>query len=151
MRMTVACARFVLPLVLLLASCRDGSPAFPETPLGQVGRDWLAAHNRGEGHALVHFTTLNRGTAGMSGVQMDSAVRAGVELAERVGPLVPVRPVFSSDTMLVMLLRSRDGSLWNARFTPVAQPGLVKVDVEVGRASVARDGKVVASPYPNQR
>lgn len=151
MRMTVACARLVLTLVLLLGSCRDGSPAFPETPLGRIGHDWLAAHNRAEGHAAVHFTMLNRGSAPMSGAQMDSAVRAGVELAERVGPLVPARLVSSGDTMLVMLLRSRDGSLWSARFTPVVQPGLVKVDVEVGRANVARDGKVVAYPYPNPR
>ena len=151
MHMTVARARLVLPLALLLGSCRDGSPAFPETPLGRIGHDWLAAHNRAEGHAAVHFTMLNRGSAPMSGAQMDSAVRAGVELAERVGPLVPARLVSSGDSMLVMLLRSRDGSLWSARFTPVAQPGLVKVDVEVSRAHVVGDGKVVASPYPNQR
>src|SRR5262245_10473437 len=87
MRMIAARARLVLPLVLLLGSCRDRSPDFPETPLGHVGHDWLAAHNRGEGHAVVHFTMLNRGSADMSGAQMDSAVRAGVQLAQRVGPL----------------------------------------------------------------
>ena len=66
MRMTVARVRLQLPLVLLLGSCRNGSPAFPETPLGQVGHDWLAAHNRAEGHAAVHFTMLNRGSAAVS-------------------------------------------------------------------------------------
>src|SRR5215471_1790200 len=106
-------ARLLAPLVLLLA-CRGGMPDFPETPLGHIGHDWLAAHNRGEGHAVVHFTMLNRGSAAMSGAQMDSAVRAGVELARRVGPLVPVQLLYSSDTTLIMLLRSRDSSLWSA-------------------------------------
>ena len=150
MRMTTVRARRVLPLILLLGSCRDGSPGFPETLLGHVGHDWLAAHNRGEGHAVVHFTMVNRGSAAMSGAQMDSAVRAGVQFAQRVGPLVPARVLYSSDTMLVMLLRSRDDSLWSARFTPVAQPGLVKVGVEVSRVH-AGDGKLVAYPIQNPR
>lgn len=147
MRMTVVRACLV-SLVLLLGSCRGGSPDFPETPLGHVGHDWLAAHNRGEGHAAVHFTMVNRGSAAMSGAQMDSAVRAQVQLAQRVGPLVPIRLLYSSDTTLIMLLRSRDDSLWSARLTPVRQPGLMKVDVEVNRASVPRDAKVVAYPNP---
>jgi len=149
MPMSVA-RRSLLPLVLLFGACRAGSPGFPETPLGYVGHDWLAAHNRGEGHAVVHFTMVNRGSGGMSGAQMDSAVRAGVQFAQRVGPLVPVRLLYSSDTMLVMLLRSRDDSLWSARFTPVAQPGLVKVAVDVSPAH-AGDGKLVAYPIQNPR
>lgn len=149
--MSFAPGWLALPLVLLLGSCRGGAPAFPETPLGHVGHDWLAAHNRGEGHAVVHFTMLNRGSGGMNGAQMDSAVRAGVQFAQRVGPLVPVRVVASSDTMLVMLLRSADDSLWGARFTPVAQPALVKVDVEVSRAHSVPGGKLVASPIQNPR
>ena len=149
MPMSVA-RRSLLPLVLLFGACRAGSPGFPETPLGYVGHDWLAAHNRGEGHAVVHFTMVNRGSGGMSGAQMDSAVRAGVQFAQRVGPLVPVRLLYSSDTMLVMLLRSRDDSLWAARFTPMAQPGLVKVAVDVSPAH-AGDGKLVAYPIQNPR
>ena len=150
MRMTVTRVALVVPLVLLLGSCRGGAPAFPETLLGHVGHDWLAAHNRGEGHAVVHFTMLNRGSAGMTGAQVDSAVRAGVQFAQRVGPLVPVRLMVSSDSVVVMLLRSADDSLWSARFTPVAQPGLVKVDVEVNRAHLG-EGKVVAYPVQNPR
>ena len=54
------------PLVVAavaLAGCRDASSSVvPETPLGQVARDWLTAHNRDEGHAMVHFTIENRGT-----------------------------------------------------------------------------------------
>ena len=145
MRMTLARVRLALPLLLLVGSCRQGQADFPETPLGHVGHDWLAAHNRGEGHAVVHFTMLNRGNGGMSGAQMDSAVRAEVQLAQRVGRLVPVRLLVSSDSMLVMLLRSTDDSLWSARFTPAAQPGLVKVDVEVNRAL---GGTLVAYPVP---
>ena len=148
--MTVARACLVLPLILLLGSCRGASPGFPETPLGHVGHDWLAAHNRGEGHAAVHFTMGNRGSAAMSGAQMDSAVRAQVQLAQRVGPLVPVRLLASSDTMLVMLLRSADDSLWSARFTRVAQPALTKVDVEVNRAHTAGNVKIMALPNPNR-
>jgi hypothetical protein len=63
--MTIVRAACVLPLAVLLGSCRNASPEFPKTPLGQVGRDWLAAHNRAEGHAAVHFTLLNRGSAAM--------------------------------------------------------------------------------------
>jgi hypothetical protein len=151
MRMTVVRCRLVVPLVFLLASCRGGAADFPETALGHVGHDWLAAHNRGEGHAAVHFTMLNRGSAGMSGAQMDSAVRAGVQLAERVGPLVPVRLMYSSDTMVVMLLRSRDDSLWSARFTPAVQPSLVKVDVEVRRAHTAPEVTITRIPDPKPR
>jgi hypothetical protein len=149
MRMTVPRARLVLPLVLLFGSCRNGSPDFPETPLGRVGHDWLAAHNRAEGHAAVHFTLLNRGSAAMSGAQVDSAVRDQVRFAQRVGRLVPVRLLYSSDTAVIMLLHSADDSLWSARFTRVPQPGLAKVDVDVRRASMARGAKVVMYPDPN--
>ena len=124
--------RLLTPLAFLFA-CRGGAPDFPETPLGRVGHDWLAAHNRAEGHAAVHFTMLNRGSAAMSGAQTDSVVRAGVELAQRVGPLVPVRLLYSSDTALAMRLRSADGTLWSARFTPAVQPSFVKVAVELER------------------
>jgi hypothetical protein len=120
-------------IVAFLLACRGGAPDFPETPLGSVGHDWLAAHNRAEGHAFVHFTTLNRGSAAMSGAQMDSAVHAGVQLAERVGRLVPVELRYSSDTTLIMLLRSADSSVWNARFTRAVQPSFVKVAVELKR------------------
>ena len=131
--MTVALRRLLPPLAFLLA-CRGGAPDFPETPLGRTGHDWLAAHNRAEGHAAVHFTMLNRGSAAMNGAQMDSAVQAAVELAQRVGPLVPVRLLYSSDTTLTMLLRSADGSGWSAQFTPAMQPSLVKVAVELKRS-----------------
>ena len=130
--MTVALGR-LLPSLAFLLACRGGAPDFHDTPLGRVGHDWLAAHNRAEGHAAVHFTMLNRGSAAMSGAQMDSAVHAGVQLAERVGPLVPVRLLYSSDTALIMLLRSADSSVWSARFTPVVQPSFVKVAVELER------------------
>ena len=127
--------RRLLPSLIFLLACRGGAPSFPETALGRAGHDWLAAHNRAEGHAVVHFTMVNRGTAVMSGAQMDSAVHAGVQLAERVGRLVPVRLLYSSDTTLVMLLRSADSSVWSARFTRAVQPSLVKVAVELKRTS----------------
>jgi len=150
MRMPVARVRLVLPLALLLDACRDASPAFPETPLGHVGHEWLAAHNRAEGHAVVHFTMLNRGSAGMSGAQMDSAVHAGVQLAQRVGPLTPARLLVSTDTMLVMLLRSADDSLWGARFTPAVQPSIVKIDVDINRARTGGTVRMMALPDPNK-
>jgi len=136
---------------VFLLACRGGAPDFPDTPLGHVGHDWLAAHNRAEGHAIVHFTMVNRGSAGMSGAQMDSAVRAGVQLAERVGPLVPVRLLSSSDTALIMLLRSADGSLWNGRFTQAVQPSLVKVDVQVVRADTNFREAFIAQPNGKPR
>ena len=131
--------RRLLPSLAFLLACRGGAPSFPETPLGRAGHDWLAAHNRAEGHAVVHFTMVNRGTAAMTGAQMDSAVHAGVQLAERVGRLVPVRLLYSSDTTLVMLVRSADSradsSVWSARFSRAVQPSLVKVAVELKRTS----------------
>ncbi len=136
---------------MFLLACRGGAPDFPDTPLGTVGHDWLAAHNRAEGHAIVHFTMVNRGSAGMSGAQMDSAVHAGVQLAERVGPLVPVRLLSSSDTALIMLLRSADGSLWNGRFTQAVQPSLVKVDVQVVRADTNFRDALIAQPNRKPR
>jgi len=136
---------------VFLLACRGGAPDFPDTPLGHVGHDWLAAHNRAEGHAIVHFTMVNRGSAGMSGAQMDSAVHAGVQLAERVGPLVPVRLLSSSDTALSMLLRSADGSLWNGRFTQAVQPSLVKVEVQVVRADTNFREALIAQPNGKPR
>ena len=136
---------------MFLLACRGGAPDFPDTPLGHVGHDWLAAHNRAEGHAIVHFTMVNRGSAGMSGAQMDSAVRAGVQLAARVGPLVPVRLLSSSDTALIMLLRSADGSVWNGRFTQAVQPSLVKVDVQVVRADINTGEPSMAQPNGKPR
>ena len=130
-----ATLRRLLPSLAFLFACRGGSPDFPETPLGRAGHDWLAAHNRAEGHAFVHFTTTNRGSATMSGAQMDSAVHAGVQRAEQIGRLVPVRLLYSSDTTLIMLFRSADSSVWSARFTPAAQPSIVKVAVELERTS----------------
>ena len=122
--------------VLLLASCRDAaSRVFPDTPLGRTGRDWLAAHNRAEGHAVVHFTMVNRGSAPITGAQTDSIVRDGVRLAHTVGPLVPIGAWQSSDTLLSVLLHSADtaSSLWTAEFKAAAQPSLVKVLVKLHR------------------
>jgi hypothetical protein len=143
--------RRLLPMLALLLACRGGAPGFPETPLGRVGHDWLAAHNRAEGHAAVHFTMLNRGSAAMSGAQMDSAVNAGVQLAERIGRLVPVRLLYSSDTALIMQLRSADGSLWNGRFRQAVQPSLVKVEVQVDRADIIPGTDRPAQPTPKPR
>lgn len=149
--MTLARPCLVLLTALLGLSCREGRNAFPSTELGRIGRDWLAAHNRGEGHAQVHFTMENRGTAPMSGAQMDSTVYAGVELARRLGPLVPVTMMYSSDTALMVVLRSADSSMWSARFTPVPQPGLTKVSVEVTRVRLVRDAKITLLPDPKPR
>jgi hypothetical protein len=120
--------------VVVLASCRDAaSRVFPDTPLGRTGRDWLAAHNRGEGHAVVHFTLVNRGSALITGAQTDSIVSSGVRLAQAIGPLVPVRLMYSTDTALAVLLQSADTAsrTWTARFRPVVQPNFVKVQVEI--------------------
>ena len=122
--------------VVMLASCRDaGARVFPDTPLGRVGRDWLAAHNRAEGHAAVHFTMQNRGLAPVTGAQTDSMVSASVRLARTIGPLVPVRVLYATDTALAVLLRSADTAsiVWTARFHSAPQPALVDVLVEVNR------------------
>ena len=147
----IATLRRLLPSLSFLLACRGGAPDFPKTPLGRVGRDWLAAHNRAEGHAAVHFTMVNRGSAPMSGAQMDSAVHAGVQLAERVGRLVPVRLLYSSDTTLVMLLRSPDSGVWSARFTRAVQPSLVKVAVAVDRVHTVGEADVMTRPDSNPR
>lgn len=84
---------------------------------------------------MVHFTMTNRGTAAMSGAQTDSAVYAGVKLAQELGPLVPVRVIYSSDTSLVVLLRSSKRGTWKAEFKTAVQPSLVKVLVRVNPSS----------------
>jgi len=128
--------RLVLLGVVLLASCRDAaSSVFPETPLGRIGVAWLTAHNRAEGHAMVHFTMVNRGTAPMSGAQTDSAVYAGVKLAQELGHLDPVTVLSSSDTSVTVLLRSANRGMWKAEFTSAVQPSLVKVLVRIDPSS----------------
>ena len=142
-------ARLALLSTLVVASCRNaGSSVFPPTPLGRMGRDWLAAHNRAEGHAIVHFTMVNRGTAPMSGAQTDSAVYAGVTLARQLGPLIPVKVLQSSDSLLAVLLRSGDGTNgeWMAQFTPARQPSPVKVIVRVGRSWTKHGGSSLGPP-----
>ena len=134
--------------VVLLASCNDAAArVFPDTPLGRTGRDWLAAHNRAEGHAVVHFTMVNRGAAPISGAQTDSIVRDGVRLAKTIGPLVPVGAWQSSDTLLSVLLHSADtaSTLWTAEFRPAVQPNLVKVRVQVTRTWIYHGGNDLQS------
>jgi len=139
--MIEALLRLALLWLLVLMGCRDaGSNVFPETVLGRVGRDWLAAHNRHEGHAVVHFAMVNRGTAPMSGAQMDSTVYAGVRLADSLGSLVPTKLLQSSDSLLAVNLTSNDGGTWMAEFRPAVQPSLVKVDVRIVRTWIYHGG-----------
>ena len=146
--MTASLLRLAACLVVLLASCNDAaSRVFPDTPLGRTGRDWLAAHNRAEGHAVVHFTMLNRGSAPISGAQTDSIVRDGVRLAKTIGRLVPVGAWQSSDTLLSVLLHSADttNTLGTAEFRPAPQPNLVKVHVQVTRTWIYHGGDALLS------
>ena len=129
-----------------IAACGRGSTVIPETSLGVVAKDWLFAHNRGEGHAMVHFTTENQGSVRMSGAQMDSSVYDGVRFAREIGPLEPVRLVQSTDSSLAIVLRSGKGDLWEARFTPAPQPSTVRVHIAVSHAP-----SDVANPNRNSR
>lgn len=139
-------------VALGFVACRDeASRVIPDTPLGRVARDWLAAHNRDEGHAIVHFTLENRGSAPVAGAQTDSIVRAGMRLADSLGYLVPVRTLQSSKSTLAVLLRSKDGATWTARFTPVRQPSLVKVAVEVNRTWIVRGAPGLPDSAAGQR
>jgi hypothetical protein len=132
--MTRLLPRVVPVAFAMLSACRDAKSAvFPDTPLGQTGRNWLAAHNRAEGHAAVHFAMVNRGDAPANGAQIDSMISSSVRFAERVGPLTPIKLSYATDTAMAVLLRAKDGGLWTARFTPAVQPALVKVAVEVTR------------------
>src|SRR3954469_16601745 len=87
---------------IALVGCRDGA-VVPDTPLGHVAADWLAAHNRAEGHAGVPYTLTHQGELKMSGAQVDSTVCASVKFAQAVGPFAPVRLLESSDTALALL------------------------------------------------
>src|SRR6188474_660060 len=132
MRSPLAGSRQVVALVMLAVvgspvACGKGSSVIPETSLGVVAKDWLFAHNRGEGHAMVHFTMGNLGGVRMSGPQMDSTVYDGVRFAREIGPLEPVRLVQSTDSSLAIVLRSGKGDLWEARFTAAPQPSTVRV------------------------
>ena len=108
--------------------------SFPTRRSVAPGADWLFAHNRGEGHAMVHFTVENRGSVAMSGAQTDSTVYSGVKLAKEVGPLVAVKMLFTSDTLLTVLLRSKDSATWKAQFRAAPQPSFVKVAVRIDRS-----------------
>jgi hypothetical protein len=118
---------------IAIVGCRDGA-VVPDTPLGHVAADWLAAHNRAEGHAAVHYTLTHQGELKMSGAQVDSVVYASVKFAQAVGPFVPVRLLESSDTSLAILLRSRSSGEFTARFQPFVQPALLQVAVQLDRA-----------------
>ena len=125
---------------VLLLCCRDAASAvIPETSLGAAARAWLFAHNQGDGHAMVHFTLENRGSAPMDGAQVDSTVYDGVRFAREVGPVEPLKLLESGDSSLSVLLRSKRGDVWKAQFTPARQPSPVRVRVEVSRASEAQD------------
>jgi hypothetical protein len=86
---------------------------------------------------MVHFTLENRGTAPVNGAQVDSAVYDGVRFAREVGPVEPVELLQSGDSVLSVLLRSKNGDVWKAQFTPAVQPSPVRVRVEVSRAPMA--------------
>jgi len=118
---------------IAIMGCRDGV-VVPDTPLGHVAADWLAAHNRAEGHAAVHYTLSHQGELKMSGAQVDSVVYASVKFAQAVGPFVPVRLLESSDTALALLLRSRSSGDFTARFKPARQPAMLRVTVQIDRA-----------------
>jgi len=45
----IATLRRLLPSLSFLLACRGGAPDFPKTPLGRVGRDWLAAQTAPRG------------------------------------------------------------------------------------------------------
>jgi hypothetical protein len=92
---------------------------------------------------MVHFTLENQGAARMSGSQVDSSVYDGVKLARAIGPLEPTQLLHSSDSSLVVLLRSKKGEVWETRFTAAAQPSQVRVYVSVRRAQYPRDYRAV--------
>ena len=128
-----------LALSVVLVSCRDAASAVvPRTALGEFAKEWLFAHNQGDGHAMVHYTLGNRGAAGMSGAQVDSTVYDGVRFAKAVGPLTPTALVESSDSSLTIQLRTEKGDAWTARFTPAVQPSAVRVRVAVSPSSPAK-------------
>jgi hypothetical protein len=122
---------------IALVGCRDGA-VVPDTPLGHVASDWLAAHNRAEGHAAVHYTLTHQGSLKMTGAQVDSAVYESVKFAQAVGPFVPVRVLESSDTALALVLRSRSSGNFTARFTPARQPAMLQVALRIDRAEAGR-------------
>ncbi|HUQ82708.1 MAG TPA: hypothetical protein VM076_16275 [Gemmatimonadaceae bacterium] len=129
----------VLTMSVVTASCRDAASAVvPRTALGTVAKEWLFAHNQGDGHAMVHYTLGNRGAARMSGAQVDSIVYDGVRFAKAVGPLTPTALVESSDSSLTIELRSENGDAWTARFAPAPQPSNVRVRVAVSPSSPPR-------------
>ena len=138
LRRSVVALAIATLAIATLAACTDaGSNVLPATSLGAFGKEWLFAHNQGDGHAIVHYTMGNRVAGQMSGAQVDSTVYAGVKFAQDVGPLTPTTLVESSDTSLAILLKSAKGDVWQARFTPTTQPSPVRVRVEVSRVQSA--------------
>lgn len=123
-------------IVIAAFGCGDAaSKIVPSTPLGESAKAWLFAHNRGDGHALVHYTLGNRGTGALNGAQFDSTVFDGVQFSKTVGPLAPTSLVESTDSTLTIALRSERGESWTARFTPTIQPSAVRVRVVISRST----------------
>jgi hypothetical protein len=125
----------IIALCCVTTACRDTATAIvPPTPLGTAAKAWIFAHNRGDGHAMVHFTLRNRGRAAMNGAQVDSTVFDGVRFSKTVGPLTATAVTASSDSLLTLQLRAEDGARWTAKFTPAEQPSAVRVRVDVAPA-----------------
>lgn len=143
MRRRVARSVALLSSSLVLACGGSARVVLPETTLGTVAKEWLFAHNQGDGHAMVHFTLGNRGSAGMTGSQVDSAVYAGVRFARELGPLEPVALMWSTDSSLAIVLRSKTRGFWTAEMTLAEQPSPVRVKVNVRGGSASRPSNVV--------
>ena len=118
-----------------LLSCRGSSSSvIPATTLGRFASAWLLAHNRGDAHSMVTFTLEHRGQVRMTPFQEDSAVHEGVVFAKKVGSLTPLTRLHSSDTALVVLLRSAAGDTLKASFRPATQPSTTQVVMQIGGA-----------------
>lgn len=132
--------RAVLASVLLLG-CRDpASSVIPATPLGRFASAWLAANNRGDAHALVHFASEHQGGTKMTGFQSDSALAEGLRFARQQGRLVPIQLLHSSDTSLAVLLHSDSTGDLKAVFRPAPQPNVAQVLLEVSHPQPTPNG-----------
>lgn len=118
----------------LLGGCSPRqAPVIPDTALGKTATEWLFAHNRGDGHAVVHFTTRNRGGRRMSPAEEDSTVLAGVTASKQIGHLTPTAVVVSSDALLVLRMQSDSTGVWQVRFSPAPPTSTVRVRVQAER------------------
>ena len=95
--------------LLFLAQCTaptHTSNTIPATPLGRFATEWLTLTVTPDSAAIVAFTRAHQGTLAFSPSELDSTVADMRGFTGALGPLTPLRTASSTDSVLVVMVRS---------------------------------------------